>query len=475
MTAGEAAPFWKTGGLGDVMEALPTALVQKENIRVSVFLPYYQTIKHNPTFPCEQIATFDVPLSWRQAYAGLYRLRGCRNNLQYYFIDNESYFLRPASYGYYDDGERFAYFCKAVLEALRFLDAFPDLIHCNDWQTALIPVFLHAHYQHLERYRAIRTIFTVHNIEYQGKVPPDFMRDVLGLEEAWRPTMTQDGCVNFMKAAIETADCITTVSETYAKEIRHAYYAHGLDAVLRRNEGKLYGIVNGINTALYNPATDPALPMRYCADDPSGKQVCRTALRQELGLPDRPEVPLIGMVTRLVAHKGLDLIRCILEELLTWDIQMIVLGTGEAEYEQYFADVARRHSDRMSAQIRFDGALAQRIYAGSDLFLMPSQSEPCGLSQLIAMRYGTVPIVRETGGLRDTVPPLHPVSMEGRGFTFVSYNAHDMLDAIRRAVTFFYCEKEKWNTHLTALMREDYGWSKAVDQYLSLYHKLNNQ
>lgn len=472
ITASEAAPFLKSGGLGDVMEALPAALSETEDTEVTVFVPFYQAIKHNSRFSFERIGELWVPLAWRQAYAGIYRLASERKNLRILFIDNESYFLRPASYGYYDDGERFAYFSKAVLESLRVLDYYPDIIHCNDWQTALIPVFLRAHYGHLERYRAIHTMFTIHNIEYQGKVPPDFMRDVLGLDESWRGTMTYDGCVNFMKAAIETADCVTTVSETYAQEIRYAYFSHGLDPILRRNEGKLHGIVNGIGTERFDPAADPALPMRYSAENPSGKRLCKAALQREMGLPERPEVPIIGMVSRLVPHKGLDLIRRILEELLSWDIQIVLLGTGDAEYEQFFAEIARRHGDRMSAQIRFDNALAQRIYAGSDLFLMPSKSEPCGLSQLIAMRYGTVPIVRETGGLRDTVPPLNPETMEGRGFTFVSYNAHDMLDAIRRAVTFFYCEKEKWNAHVAALLRGDYGWDAAVQKYLSLYRML---
>ena len=470
--AGEAAPYIKSGGLGDVMEALPTTLSQEKDTEVTLFLPYYQSIKHNPEIQTEFLFEIYVPLAWRQCYAGIYRLVSKKRKLKIYFIDNESYFLRPGAYGYYDDGERYAFFSKAVLESLQTLQYYPDVIHCNDWQTALIPVFLHAHYWHLPAYRSIRTVFTIHNIEYQGKAPSSFMTEVLGLDESWRGIMTYDDCINFMKAAIETSDSVTTVSKTYAQEILYAYYAHDLHPILRRNEGKLHGIVNGINTKRYDPMHDPALPTAYGPDSPSGKSACKAALQQELGLPQRSDVPIIGMVTRLVAHKGLDLIRCILEELLTWEVQIVILGTGDAEYEHYFADTAARHSDKMSAQIRFDNQLAQRIYAGSDLFLMPSKSEPCGLSQLIAMRYGTVPIVRETGGLKDTVPPLNPETMEGRGFTFVSYNAHDMMDAIRRSVTFYYCEKEKWNSHIISLMRGDYGWSDAVQKYIALYRSL---
>lgn len=465
--ASEAAPYIKSGGLGDVAQALPEALSREKDCEVTVFLPYYSAIKNNPAFEVEFIGSFQVPLSWRMVYCGLFRAVSKRRKLRIYFLDNETYFARPSTYGYYDDGERFAFFSKAILESLRVLDYYPDVIHANDWQTALIPIFLNAHFRHIPEYRGIRTVFTIHNIEYQGKATPSFLSDVMGVDESYRPIMTYGDCINFMKGAIEMSDCVTTVSETYAQEIRYAYYAHGLHSILVRNQYKLYGIVNGINTELFDPATDPALSARYSAKDPSGKSACRTALRGELGLEMR-ECPIISMVTRLVPHKGVDLVRHIMPDLMYRDVQFVLLGTGDAEYESFFADASARWPGRVSANIRFDAGLANRIYAGSDLFLMPSKSEPCGLSQMIAMRYGTVPVVRETGGLRDTVPPVNPETGEGRGFTFQSYNAHDMLGAIDRGLS--YLSDSAARTQLISkLMSADFSWSQAVARYLEVY------
>lgn len=469
--ASEAAPFIKSGGLGDVAHALPSRLSQFRHTEITVFLPYYQSIKDNPDINVEFLGSINVPLAWRNAYAGIFRVVSARKKLKYYFIDNESYFKRAGTYGYYDDGERYAFFSKAVLEALQFLDYYPDVIHCNDWQTSLIPVFLHAHYQQLEKYRRIKTVFTIHNIEYQGKAPMEFANDVLGLDQHWTQIVTYDKCINLMKGAIETADMITTVSKTYSEEIRYAYYSHGLHPILQRNEHKLCGITNGIDMSIFNPATDKTIVANYSSDDISNKSVCKSALQKELGLWKDPSAPLISIVSRLVDHKGLDLVKSILEELLSWGVQMAVLGTGDSMYEQFFRECAERHHGQLSVNICFDSKLANRIYSASDMFLMPSKSEPCGLSQMIAMRYGTVPIVRETGGLKDTVPALNPETMEGAGFTFKSYNAQDMLDAIRRCIS-FYRDTPKWNTHIAKLIDTDSSWAIPAQQYMDIYNKL---
>ncbi len=465
--ASEAAPYIKSGGLGDVAQALPEALSREKDCEVTVFLPYYAAIKNNPAFNIEYVTDFTVPLSWRRVYCGLFRAASRRKKLTIYFIDNEDYFLRTGTYGYYDDGERFAFFSKAILESLRYLDYYPDVIHANDWQTALIPLFLHAHFRHLPEYRQIKTVFTIHNIEYQGIANNSFLQDVLGVDESFRPIMTYNDCINFMKGAIELSDAVTTVSRTYADEIRYAYYSHGLHPILIANGGKLSGIVNGINCSVFDPMTDPAIPAHFGPDDTGGKAVCREALRRELGLEMR-ECPIISMVTRLVSHKGLDLVRHILPDLMYRDVQFVILGTGEPEFEDFFRYAADRWHGRVSANIKFDAGLANRIYAGSDLFLMPSKSEPCGLSQMIAMRYGTIPVVRETGGLRDTVPPINVQTGEGMGFTFQSYNAHDMLDAIDRALAFL-SDRDRYAAQIRKLMKTDFSWSAAVVRYMAVY------
>lgn len=467
--ASEAAPFIKSGGLGDVAQALPAELSKSKDVEVSVFIPYYKNIKDNPDIKVEFIKSFGVKIAWRTEHVGIFKVTSKNKKLKYYLIDNEYYFYRDGIYGHYDDGERFTYFSLAILEAMRQLDYFPDIIHCNDWQTALIPILKKALYDGI--YDNARTVFTIHNIEYQGKMPNGFLSDVIGVDEYWRGTLTYDNCINFMKSAIVMADKITTVSRTYAHEIRHAYFAHGLQDILKENGYKLEGIVNGINTDLYNPQNDTTIFENFSAKDISGKARNKEELQKMLGLPVNPDIPIVAMISRLVSHKGLDLVEYIMGELMQRNLQFIVIGTGDARFEDMFNFNAYIHNNKMSANITFNAALANKVYAGADIFLMPSKSEPCGLSQLIAMRYGTVPVVRETGGLFDTVPPLNVETLEGRGFTFKGYNAHDMLGAIDRCVEFFH-NKEKWNTHIKNLIEYNSSWKESVKEYLRIYNEI---
>lgn len=467
--AGEAAPFIKTGGLADVMQALPEELSKMKDNEITVFIPLYKAIKENPKFELEFLFDFEVRLAWRSLYGGLFRAKTKRKKLQVYFIDNEYYFKRDKAYGDYDDGEKFAYFSKAVLAAIDRLDYTPDIIHCNDWQTALIPVFLRAEYSH--RYSGVKTVYTIHNIEYQGKAPLDFFKNVIGLDPYWLGVLRFDDCLNFTKAAIEVCDRFTTVSRTHAEEIQYQYHAHGLADFVRNYSWKLTGIVNGINPEIFNPMTDVVIPAKYSASDMSGKAICKAELQKELGLAQLPDTPIIAMVTRLVDHKGLDLLKYLMDELMRWNVQIVILGTGDAQYEDFFRRTAEYHPDKLSVNLKFDAKLASRIYAGSDIYLMPSKSEPCGLSQLIAMRYGTVPLVRETGGLKDTVAPLNPMTMQGSGFTFKSYNAHDMLDAITRCVTFYY-DTEHWAQLRRNIMEYDSSWKQPALEYMAVYNKI---
>lgn len=469
--ASEAAPYIKTGGLGDVASALPKALSASPNTEVYVFLPYYKAIKDNPDFQIEYVTHFFVPLAWRSVYAGLFRAVSRKRKLQYYFIDNEYYFYRDGTYGYYDDGERFAFFSKAVLESLQYLNWYPDVIHANDWQTALIPVFLRAFYMGMEPYQPIRTLFTIHNMEYQGKAPDSFVDECLGLPDDWKGTMQFDGCTNLMKAAILTADRVSTVSRTYAYEIQNPYYAHGLHKVLQDHSYKLSGVVNGIDTEVFNAATDPLIHTGFTAGEPEKKLENKRFLQEKLGLEVRDDVPIIIMVTRLVGHKGVDLVQEVMDDLMADDLQLVIIGTGEAQYENMFRHYAWQYPSKMSANIVFDNTLAHQAYAGADMVLMPSKQEPCGLTQLIAMRYGTVPIVRETGGLYDTVPAFNPETGEGLGFTFKSYNAHDMLDAIRRAESTYH-DSKLWDTLRRSDMANDCSWKHSVQDYWQIYRSM---
>ena len=473
--ASEGAPYAKSGGLGDVMEALPAALARIPGNEVVLVLPYYKKILENPKYEVEQVAQFHVSLGWRQQYAGIYALKNRTDGVQVYFVDNLYYFggRDGAIYGDNDDGERFAYFSKACLDSLVAVDFIPDVIQCNDWQTALVPVFLKSQYYPLVP--NTKVMYTIHNVEYQGWASADFFDDVLRLPWEYRGVLDMNNSVNVMKGAIETADLVTTVSETYAKELMYPYYAHGLDGILSAAAWKLTGITNGIDTNVFNPDTDPALPYHYNADNfDEGKAKIKAALQEEVGLPVRPDVPLMAMVTRLAGHKGLDLLVYIARQLM-WeeDCQLLILGTGEAKYEQFFKDLEREFPDKVSAQIKFKLDLASRIYAGADIYLMPSKSEPCGLSQMNAMRYGTVPVVHSTGGLKDTVPPCDENGEGGLGFTFQSYNADDFMGAIKRCLDLYKNNPEGFKKLVKTEMDQDFGWdNKPAKRYMELFHQM---
>ena len=471
--ASEGAPYAKSGGLGDVMEALPSALARIEGNQVVLLLPYYKKIKENPAYEVEQVGQFYVALGWRQCYAGIMKLTNRTDGVQVYFIDNLQYFgaRDGAIYGDMDDGERFAFFSKACLDALIALDFVPDVIQCNDWQTALVPVFLNAQYRPLMP--KTRCMFTIHNVEYQGWAHADFFDDVLALPWNWRGVLEMNNSVNVMKGAIESANLVTTVSESYARELMYPYYAHGLDGILSGAAWKLTGITNGIDIRTFNPETDPALPAHYSADDLSGKALCKAALQEEVGLPVKSDVPLLVMVTRLAGHKGLDLL-CYIARRLLWeeDVQLLILGTGEPQFEAFFKELAAEFPDRVAAKITFNLGLAARIYAGGDIYLMPSKSEPCGLSQMNAMRYGTIPVVHATGGLRDTVPPADENGENGLGFTFQSYNADDFYASLKRCLDLYKYQPEKFKALQETCMRQDFSWDKPAGRYMDLFYRM---
>ena len=474
--ASEGAPYAKSGGLGDVMEALPSALARIEGNEVALILPYYKKIKENPAYQVEQVAQFYVALGWRQQYAGVMKLIGRNDGVQVYFIDNLYYFggRDGAIYGDMDDSERFAFFSKACLDTLVCLDFIPDVIQCNDWQTAAVPTFLKAQYGPL--FPGTKCMFTIHNVEYQGWANGDFFDNVLALPWEYRARLDMGGSVNLMKGAIECADLVTTVSESYARELMYPYYAHGLDNVLSGNAWKLTGITNGIDIRTFNPETDPALPFHYNAETfAAGKAACKAALQEEVGLPVNPDTPLLVMVTRLAGHKGLDLL-CYIARRLLWeeDCQLLILGTGEHHFEEYFRELAEEFPDRVSAQITFRLDLAARIYAGGDLYLMPSKSEPCGLSQMNAMRYGTVPVVHATGGLKDTVPGVDENGNGGLGFTFQSYNADDFYASLKRALHLYRDNREGFQALQKRGMEQDFSWNVPAQKYMEQFYKMHS-
>ena len=472
--ASEGAPYAKSGGLGDVMEALPAALARIPGNEVVLILPYYKKIKDNPKYETELVAQFHVALGWRQQYAGILRHTNRTDGVQVYFIDSLYYFgaREGAIYGDLDDGERFAYFSKACLDALVNLNFIPDVIQCNDWQTAPVPIYLKSMYQHI--FGKTRCMYTIHNIEYQGWANSSFFDDVLGLPWEYRSVMEMNNSVNMMKGAIETADLVTTVSESYARELMYPYYAHGLDGVLTAAAWKLTGITNGIDTGVFNPATDKALPAHYDADTfVEGKAKVKAALQAEVGLPQNPDTPLMVMVTRLAGHKGLDLLcYCARRLLQQEDCQLLILGTGEKQFEGFFAQLAEEFPDRVSAKITFDLGLASRIYAGGDIYLMPSKSEPCGLSQMNAMRYGTVPVVHATGGLRDTVPGCDANGRGGLGFTFQSYNADDFMGAVQRAIHLYRDDREGFHALQHTDMVQDFSWNVPAQRYMEQFDRM---
>ena len=472
--ASEGAPYAKSGGLGDVMEALPAALARIEGNEVSLFLPYYHKIKTNTAYVTVKVAEFQVSLGWRRQYCAVMKLTNRSDGVQVYFLDNEYYFggRTGAIYGDMDDGERFAFFSRGCLDAMTALNILPDVIQCNDWQTAPIPAYLKSLYYH--QFPKTRVMFTIHNIEYQGWANAAFFDDVLGLPWEYRGTLDMNHSVNVMKGAIETADLVTTVSETYARELMYPYYAHGLDGILSNNAWKLSGITNGIDTNTFNPETDPALPAHFnAADFVEGKAACKAALQEEVGLPVKPDVPLMVMVTRLAGHKGLDLL-CYIARRLLWeeDAQLLILGTGEPQYEHFFRDLAAQFPQQCAAKITFNLGLAARIYAGADIYLMPSKSEPCGLSQMNAMRYGTVPVVHATGGLKDTVPPADENGQGGLGFTFQSYNADDFMASIKRCLNLYNYNRDGFRDLQRRGMETDFSWDVPAEKYMKLFHKM---
>ena len=472
--ASEGAPYAKSGGLGDVMEALPAALSRIEGNEVVLVLPYYKKIKENPAYPTECVAQFQMDLGWRNQYVGVMKLLGRADKVQVYFIDNDYYFggRDGAIYGNGDDSERFAFFSKACLSALAAVDYIPDVIQCNDWQTALVPVMLDAQFRHA--FPKTRTMYTIHNIEYQGWANGQFFDDVLGLPWQYRNVLDMGGSVNMMKGAIECADLVTTVSESYARELMYPYYAHGLDGVLSNAAWKLTGITNGIDVGTFNPETDPNLPAHYNADTfKEGKAACKAALQEEVGLPVKADTPVMAMVTRLAGHKGLDLLcYCIRRLLWEEDCQLLILGNGEEKFEQFFRQLEAEFPDRVSAKIMFRLDLAARIYAGADIYLMPSKSEPCGLSQMNAMRYGTVPVVHSTGGLKDTVPPADENGKGGLGFTFQSYNADDFMAAVKRALNLYNNDREGFRALQKTDMEQDFSWNVPAGRYMELFNRM---
>ena len=472
--ASEGAPYAKSGGLGDVMEALPAALQRIEGNEVVLFLPYYNKIKENEKYVTAKVAEFRVSLGWRKQYCAVLKLTNRTDGVQVYFLDNEYYFggRTGAIYGDMDDGERFAFFSRACLDAMVAVEFIPDVIQCNDWQCAPIPVYLKALYQ--GSFPKTRCMYTIHNIEYQGWANAGFFDDVLALPWEYRSTLDMNNSVNVMKGAIETADLVTTVSETYARELMYPYYAHGLDGILSNNAWKLTGITNGIDTNTFNPETDPALPAHYNAETfIEGKAAVKAALQEEVGLPVKPDVPLMVMVTRLAGHKGLDLL-CYIARRLMWeeDAQLLILGTGEPQYETFFKDLANQFPEQVAAKITFNLKLASRIYAGGDIYLMPSKSEPCGLSQMNAMRYGTVPVVHATGGLKDTVPGVDENGEGGLGFTFQSYNADDFMASLKRALDLYNDKPEAFRALQKKEMETDFSWDVPAGKYMDLFEKM---
>jgi starch synthase len=464
----EALPFITTGGMGEVTGALPKAL-RRRGIATAVVLPLYEGISAAARQKLTYLTNFTVELAWRKQYCGVFHAE--IDGVDYYLLDNEQYFKRTGIYGHYDDGERFAFFSKAALELLRHVAIKPDVIHCNDWQTALTPVYYRTHYCYIDGFQNIRFVYTIHNLKYQGKFGQTIREDVFGIGPEWTGLLEYAGCVNLMKAAIEAADMVTTVSPTYAREITHDYFGEGLAGLLRERTGKIRGILNGIDTADYNPANDPMIFAPFSGEDLSGKKQNKAGLQAMLGLRVADDIPLMAMVTRLVDHKGIDLVIRVLDEFMTESLQVVVVGTGDQEYENFFRAKQAAYPGRIHAAITFNPDLAHKVYAGADLFLMPSQTEPCGLSQMIALRYATLPIVRETGGLSDSIQGYNEITGKGNGFSFTNYNAHDMLYTIRRALM-FYRQPQHWTRLMANAMNSDFSWDRSAGEYEGIYRSL---
>ena len=468
----EAAPFIKSGGLGDVAGSLPKALV-KLGLDVRVIMPKYSSIPKIYLDKMKYICNIKVSLGSQHKYCGAFSIE--YENITYYFVDHEAYFYRQGIYGYQDDGERFSFLCRGILELLPVIDFIPDVIHCHDWHTGIIPVLLDAHYRSREQYRSIRSVFTIHNLKFQGIFPPSMM-DLLGLNPSYFTVETMEfyGGISFMKGGLVYADSITTVSETYADEIRTPYFGEKLEGVLRKYHYKLKGIVNGIDYDFYNPETDAYIKKPYNYKSLGSKKYNKDNLQEIVGLEKRADIPIISMVTRLTDQKGLDLVERVLDEILAQDLQMVVLGTGDEKYHQMLLYYQNQYRGKLAVRIDFDTSLAQKIYAGSDFLLMPSSFEPCGLSQLIALRYGCIPIVRETGGLKDTIKPFSDINQDGNGFSFAHYNAHDMLYVIERAIETFQ-QKPKWLKLRRNAMCTDNSWEKSAGKYKEIYQSITGK
>ncbi len=472
--ASEAVPFIKTGGLADVMGALPKELAAK-GMDVRLVIPKYSLIKDEAKQQMKQVTTGIVNLAWRQLYYGVDEID--MDGVKVYFIDNEWYFKRDRLYGYADDDERFAYFCRAVLTMLPRIGFQPDIIHGNDWHTGMLGVFLKEDFYHDDFYKNMKFVYTIHNLKYQGIYPASIMQDIIGLPQHLfdNGNLECDGCVNYMKSGMVYADYITTVSPTYAQEITYPYFGERLDGYIRSNQDKVVGIINGLDEDAYNPETDPYIAQTYTSKDArAGKRVNKDALRKELGLRIKRGVPMVAMVSRLVEDKGMDLVTRIMDELVEDDVQLVIVGTGDWRYEEAFRDLARRYPTKVSANIMFNEGLAHRVYAAADIFLMPSRYEPCGLSQLIALRYGAVPVVRETGGLRDTVVPFDKYKNQGNGLTFPNFNAHELLFTAKTALG-YYEDTALWDHIVKNAMESDYSWKRSAQAYADLYKKVLNR
>ena len=468
--ASEANPYLGSGGLADVIGSLPKTLAANGKYDVRVVMPLYGDISDKYRSQMRFLMNFNVPLAWRNQYCGVFTLKA--DGVTFYFIDNEYYFKRSGLYGFYDDGERFAYFSKAALEMMVHLDYYPEILHCHDWQTALSVIYLKTLYANRYGYDHIKALFTIHNIEYQGKYGYDCLGDLFGLPESVKPALDYDGCLNLMKGAIQFSDRFSTVSRMYANEIKNPFFAHGLQYAICENEFKLTGILNGIDETVYNPETDEKLFRNYSAEDTSGKAVCKKELQKMLGLPEKDDAPLISIISRLVPAKGLDLVKCVIEELLAENVQVVILGKGESDYEDYFRILAERYSGKCRAIIAYNKDLASKIYSASDIFLMPSKQEPCGLSQMIACRYGAVPVVRATGGLFDSISPYNNDTRKGgNGFVFGNYNAHEMLYVIKDAV-YTFGNKDEWRGIMKRAMTTDFSWEKSSGEYEKLYDNM---
>ena len=463
----EALPFAASGGLGDVAGSLPQAL-RARLVGCRIVMPLYDSIPQELRQEMKFVTSLSVPVAWRRQYCGIFEAK--YGGVIYYLIDNQYYFKREGLYGHYDDAERFAFLSRAALEMLPYIDFKPDVIHCNDWQTAMIPVYYRLFYANNDWYAGIKTLFTIHNIQYQGKYGMELIKDVLGVPQSETQLLEYDKCVNLMKGAIECANWVSTVSPTYAQEILDPWYSHGLDGILRARPWKLSGILNGIDTVNYNPETDKNLYANYNAEDPGAKAVNKRKLQERLNLNLDPGAPLIGMVTRLVSHKGLDLVKAALDQLMAeTDVQFVILGSGDWEYETFFKDMQGKYPGRFCACFGFVPELSRKIYAGADIFLMPSKSEPCGLSQMIALRYGTIPVVRATGGLKDSIQDSG--SGEGNGFVFENYDSNDMLHAIHRALD-GYANRDGWKILMERAMKCDNSWGRSANDYIRLYRDL---